>query len=222
MPNDSSFLYAPCCQNDPLRSVHPPSGTHGNVPRPNGHQPGVNYAGPYHSGNDANFGDWGPQYHDNVWNEGPPPPSTNSEGQYAYQGSPNVDYAPPGSAQHHFAAPGPLLLEYHMPPAYVRTLSLSFTLCSRRVCMVSNRVRTQGIPNDGHAPRIAMPDVADPFSRNIPNPDPSRTSAVEDLKRLANRYLHNPDSLVDTLRVGLSPSGGRFTVMILLEVDNII
>lgn len=200
MPNDPSFPYAPCCQNAPLQSaeVHPPTGSRGNVPRPNGYQPGVNYAGPYHSGNDANFGDsdWA-QYHDNVWNEGPPPPSTNSEGQYAYQGNPNVDYAPPGSAQHHFAAPGPPLLEYHMPPAH-------------------------GIPNDGHAPRISMSDVADPFSRNIPNPDPSRTSAVEDLKRLANRYLHNPDSLVDTLRVGLSPSSGRFTVMILLEVDNII
>ena len=45
---------------------------------------------------------------------------------------------------------------------------------------------------------------------------------MEDLKRLAIRYLHNPDSRVDTLRMGLSPSGGRFMVMILLEVDDLI
>ncbi len=45
---------------------------------------------------------------------------------------------------------------------------------------------------------------------------------MEDLKRLANRYLHNPDSRVDTLRMGLSPTGSRFMVMILLEIDDII
>ncbi len=45
---------------------------------------------------------------------------------------------------------------------------------------------------------------------------------MEDLKRLANRYLDNPDSRVDMLRMGLSPSGGRFMVMILLEVDHVI
>ncbi|KAI9455945.1 hypothetical protein BJY52DRAFT_1188164 [Lactarius psammicola] len=73
-----------------------------------------------------------------------------------------------------------------------------------------------------HAPPPAMPDVANPFSRNVPNTDPSGTSAMEDLKRLANRYLDNPDSRVDTLRMGLSPSGRRFMVMILLEVDDII
>ena len=46
---------------------------------------------------------------------------------------------------------------------------------------------------------------------------------MEDLKRLVHRYLHNPDSRVDTLRMELSPSGSRrFMVMILLEVDDII
>jgi hypothetical protein len=44
----------------------------------------------------------------------------------------------------------------------------------------------------------------------------------EDLKCLADRYLHNQDSRVETLRMGLSPSGSRFMVMILLEVDDII
>lgn len=67
-----------------------------------------------------------------------------------------------------------------------------------------------------------MPDIAEPFSQNVPINSDSRTSAMEDLKRLAIRYLHNPDSRVDTLRMGLSPSGGRFMVMILLEVDDLI
>ncbi|KAI9455947.1 hypothetical protein BJY52DRAFT_1224464 [Lactarius psammicola] len=173
--------------------VHPPTGTLGNVSWPNGHQPGVNYAGPYHGRNEANYGDWA-QYHNNVWNDGPPPPPA---GQYAYQGSTNVGYAPPENAQHHLAAPGPPPVEYHIPPAH-------------------------GIPNGSHAPPTAMPDVADPHSQNVPNTDPSGTSAMEDLKRLVNRYLHNPDSRVDTLRMELSPSGSRFMIMILLEVDDII
>jgi hypothetical protein len=69
-----------------------------------------------------------------------------------------------------------------------------------------------------------MPDVADSFSRNVPNSDPSRTSATakEDLKRLATRYLCNSSSQVDTLRIDLSPSGSRFVVMIQLEVDDIM
>ncbi|KAI9444438.1 hypothetical protein BJY52DRAFT_1372798 [Lactarius psammicola] len=185
MSNESSFPYSPRRQNDHLHSteVHPPTGTLGNLSWPNGHQPGVNYAGPYHGRNEANYGDWA-QYHNNVWNDGPPPPPA---GQYAYQGSTNVGYAPPENAQHHLAAPGPPPVEYHIPPAH-------------------------GIPNGSHAPPTAMPDVADPHSQNVPNTDPSGTSAMEDLKRLVNRYLHNPDSRVDTLRMELSPSGGRFLI----------
>ncbi|KAI9444434.1 hypothetical protein BJY52DRAFT_1194312 [Lactarius psammicola] len=193
MSNEFSFPYTSRSQNGPLQSaeVHPPIGTHGNVSWPNEHQPGVNYAGPYHGRNEANYGDR-VQYHNNVWNEGPPPPSA---GQYAYQENTNVDYAPPGNAQHYLATPSPPPVEYYIPPAH-------------------------GIPNGSHAPPTAM--LAGPFSQNAPNSDPSRSSAMEDLKRLVNRYLHNPDSRVDTLRMGLSPSGGRFMVMILLEVDDII
>jgi hypothetical protein len=43
-----------------------------------------------------------------------------------------------------------------------------------------------------------------------------------DLKRFAYRYLHNHDSRVDTLHIGLNPSGRWFMVMILLEVDDIV
>ena len=45
---------------------------------------------------------------------------------------------------------------------------------------------------------------------------------MDDLKRVATRCLCNPDSRVGTLRMGLSPSGSRrFMVMILVEVDDI-
>jgi hypothetical protein len=88
--------------------------------------------------------------------------------------------------------------------------------------VVSERVCTQGISNGGQAPPTAVPDVADPFSQNVPNSDHSRMPAMGDLRRLAYRYLHNPDSRVDTLRIWLNPSGHRFMVMILLEVDDIV
>ena len=98
---------------------------------------------------------------------------------------------------------------------------LSFSSCS--VCLVSDRgCTTQGVPNGVPAPPTSMPDIPEPFSRNAPTNSDSRTSAKEDLKRLAIRYLHHSDSRVDTLRMGLSPSGGRFMVMILLEVDDLI
>jgi len=63
-----------------------------------------------------------------------------------------------------------------------------------------------------------MSDVADPFSRSVPESAPLGVSAVEGLKRLADRYLHDPGSQVDTLRMGLSPSG-RLRVMIVVDID---
>lgn len=79
------------------------------------------------------------------------------------------------------------------------------------------------MPNGGVAPPTGiMANVVDSFSRDDPNSDASRTSAMEDLKRVATRYLCDPDSQVDTLHFRLSPSGSRrFRVMILVEVDNI-
>ena len=41
---------------------------------------------------------------------------------------------------------------------------------------------------------------------------------VEDLRNLASRYLHNPDSRVDKLRMRRSRSG-VVKVLILLEID---
>jgi hypothetical protein len=43
--------------------------------------------------------------------------------------------------------------------------------------------------------------------------------AMESLKRLAERYVQDPGSQVDTLRMGMSPSGGRLRVMIVLDID---
>jgi hypothetical protein len=42
---------------------------------------------------------------------------------------------------------------------------------------------------------------------------------MESLKRLADRYLHDPGSRIDTLHMGLSPSGGRLRVTIVFDID---
>ncbi len=79
---------------------------------------------------------------------------------------------------------------------------------------------SQDIPNGevGDRPQ-PMPDVVDPFSRSVPEFARSGMSAIEGLKRLADRYLNDPCSQVDTLHMGLSPSGGRLRVMIVLDID---
>ncbi|KAN0134413.1 hypothetical protein V8E53_007911 [Lactarius tabidus] len=204
MPNHNSPLpYIPNPQNDPRppvqrAEVYTPTATQSSVPWQNGQQPGVTYAGPYHSSNGANYGDWA-QYRSNFWNEGPPPQSASLEGPYAHQWSPNFGPAPPAPryAQRYVAPPGPTPVEHDIPTA-------------------------NGIPISGLAPHTAMSNTADPFSRNVPNYDPSRTSAMDDLKRVATRCLCNPHSQVGTLRLGLNPSGSRrFMVMILVEVDDI-
>jgi len=63
-----------------------------------------------------------------------------------------------------------------------------------------------------------MPDLAN-SSQNVPGSPPGGTLAMENLKRLADRYLHDPGSRIDTLRLGLSPSGGRLRVMIVFDMD---
>jgi len=64
-----------------------------------------------------------------------------------------------------------------------------------------------------------MPDFANSLSQSVPGPPPSGTSATESLIRLADRYLHDPGSRIDTLRMGLSPSGGRLKVTIVFDID---
>ncbi|KAH9017821.1 hypothetical protein EDB85DRAFT_2014787 [Lactarius pseudohatsudake] len=104
----------------------PPS-TSNNDGVPNGHHPDANYVGTYHGPNYAVHGQHcdGP-YRDNLWSEGAPPPAMNSEGQYVHQRHPNIGYPHPGNPQHVLVPPGPSRGEYYIPPAHVRSLSLSF------------------------------------------------------------------------------------------------
>jgi hypothetical protein len=207
----------------------------------NGHQPDANFSAPH---NDQNYADYGPgaQYRDNLfrgdpWYEGLPPlasvssyfyvyhahplltsaPLKSLEGQYTHKPNPSIiGDGPTGNAEHMFAARGPRRGEhYYIPPAHVHVRNFHIL---HRVCLT---VPTpQDVPNNGIRERPPpMPEGADPFSQNVPNPDPSRMSATEDLKRLMSRYLDNPDSQVDTFRVGLSPSGSRLRVMIMLDID---
>lgn len=197
MSDDSSFIRTPRPRYDLVENAElpPPTSNYDNVPRLNGPQLDVNYAGSHH-GHWAQYRD--NPHRDNPWYEGPPPPglTANLEGQHAYQTNPNTGYPPPGNAQHMLVAPGgPDRSEYNIPPVH-------------------------DLPNGGLGDRPPpMPHVADPFSRGVPEFAPSRMSAMEGLKRLADRYLHDPGSQVDTVRMGLSPSGGRLRVMIMLDID---
>ena len=66
-----------------------------------------------------------------------------------------------------------------------------------------------------------LPNVAS-TSQGIPDPGPSGTSAGEDLRWLASRYLHNADSRIDKVRVKRNRRSGRVRVMILLEIDDVV
>ena len=78
----------------------------------------------------------------------------------------------------------------------------------------------QDVPDGGVRDRAPlMLDSANSFSPSVPDPPPSGTSAMESLKNLADRYLHDPGSRIDTLRMGLSPSGGRLRVTVVFEID---
>jgi len=117
------------------------------------------------------------------------------DGQYAYHGNPNIDYPAPGYDQHNLVASGPSHMVFPSPLAH-------------------------DIPNGGVGDRAPPAlDSANSFSQSVPEPPPSGTSAVESLKRLADRYLQDPGARIDTLRMGLSPSGGRLRVMIVFDID---
>ncbi|KAI9455943.1 hypothetical protein BJY52DRAFT_616991 [Lactarius psammicola] len=200
MSNESSFLRSPCPQHGLVENVEIPPSTsnYDNVPL-NARQLDENYVGAYH---DSNYTDYGhlTQYHDNLhsdnlWYEGPPPPTANLEGQYTYQTNPNIGYPSSGNARRMLVPLGPFRGEYDIPPAH-------------------------DLPNDGVGDRPQpMPDVADAFSRSVPESVPSRMSAMEGLKRLSGRYLHDSGSQVGALRMGLSPSGDRLRVTIVLDID---
>jgi hypothetical protein len=79
---------------------------------------------------------------------------------------------------------------------------------------------SQDVLNDGLRVRLSLtPDVAAPPSSRVLESVPSRMLAMESLKSLAERYVQDPGSQVDTLRMGMSPSGGRLRVVIVLDID---
>lgn len=138
-------------------------------------------------------------------------PWKNLEEQYAHQLSPNTSH--PDQHLPLSPRPGPSHVGHNIPLAHVRRLYLPIL---RTLCLTFPA--PQDIPNNGARDRPPpMPHVVDPLPRSVYESVPS---AAESLKRLADRYLHDPGSQVDALRVGLGPSGGRrLRVIIVLDID---
>ncbi|KAN0134415.1 hypothetical protein V8E53_007913 [Lactarius tabidus] len=194
---DSFYTLHP--QNYPTQNVEVPPQTNG-MPPYNVNRPDVNYANPYQNMN-YNYEHWALGRDNGALYECSPPlapPAVHLEGQYTYHKKPNFDHFPPEHDQDNPVAsvlgrPSPM--EYH-PSA-------------------------RDIPDDGAQDRtpLIMPDFANPFSQTVPGSELPGTLAMESLKRLADRYLHDPGSRIDTLRLGLSPSSGRLRVTIMFDID---
>jgi hypothetical protein len=145
-------------------------------------------------------------------------PLKHLEGQYTYHKKPNFNHFPPEHDQDNPVASilgrsSPM--EYH-PPARVSSSLVWFTHL-----LIVTVYTPQDIPDDGVQDRtpLIMPDFANPFSQTVPGSELPGTLAMESLKRLADRYLHDPGSRIDTLRLGLSPSSGRLRVTIMFDID---
>lgn len=129
---------------------------------------------------------------------------------YACQGNQGVYYPPPGIAQQAPLIPGPLVS--------VCTCSCLFPLLCNE--FVKTQMLNNGTIGRHDAPSLPTGNVAGAF-QDIPGLALPGTSAAEDLKYLAIRYLRNPDSHVDKLRMKSSRSGG-YKVLILLEIDDMM
>jgi hypothetical protein len=172
------------------------------MPPYNLNRPDVNNADPYQNVN-YNY-EHGALSCDNTSYECSPPialPAVHLERQYTYHKKPNFDHFPPEHDQDKLDNPvasghgRPSPMGYHSP--------------------------AQDLPNGDVQDRtpLIMPDFADSFSQTVPGSGLPGTLARESLKRLADRYLHDPGSRIDTLRLGLSPSGGRLRVTIMFDID---
>ncbi len=125
------------------------------------------------------------------------------DGQRTYHKNPTIDH-----------------MEYYPQSAHVRSLSrfYSHDLDLLMVCLTIHAPQEMLDGGVGDYLR-PMPDLANSFSQSVPDTLPPGTSAMESLRRLADRYLHDPGSRIDTLRMGLSPSGGRLRVTIMFDID---
>jgi len=204
MANESFALPVSRSQYDPVQSIEdpPPIGP-GRRLRSNERPPCPSSTLSYPSPT-MNHARYGPpaQYTGNMAHDGPQPPAIDSAEQHPYQGNESVGHhgPPPGAAQHISGlsiAPGLPQLGYYTLPPYPQEMPYNCDI--------------------GAAPQ--SPNEAS-TSQGIPAQVPSGMSAVEDLRRLASRYLHSPDSHVDKVRVKQSRRSGRVKVMILLEIDD--
>ncbi|KAH9957540.1 hypothetical protein BGW80DRAFT_1565286 [Lactifluus volemus] len=117
---------------------------------------------------------------------------------YAYQGNQSNAHHVAVAAQYIYdpsIAPGLLPPEYYAPPDHE----------------ILNDVTI------GRAPQL--PNVAVPF-QGLPGQVPLGMSFEEELRQLANRYVHDPDSRVDRVRIRRSRRSGKVKVMIVLELDD--
>ncbi|KAI9455944.1 hypothetical protein BJY52DRAFT_617113 [Lactarius psammicola] len=101
-------------------------------------------------------------------------------------------------------------------PTYVLSFFVIYISCVRCVRPCAPQDIQNGEVRDCPP---SMPDVAGAFSRSVSEYAPLEISAMEGLKCLADRYLHDPGSQVNALRMGLSPSGGRLRVMVVVDID---
>jgi len=75
------------------------------------------------------------------------------------------------------------------------------------------------VPNDGPSSHVPLPHNVSGPSRRNPSLGHSGMSVIEDLEDVASRYLHNPSSHVDKLRMRRTHSGA-IKVLILLVMDD--
>ncbi len=140
------------------------------------------------------------------------------DGQRTYQKNPTIDHPPPGNDQDNLVASGPSHMEYYPQSAHVRSLSRFYSHDILMVCLSIHA--PQEILDGGVGDYLPpVPDLANSFPQSVPDTFPPGTSAMESLKRFADRYLHDPGSRIDTPRMGLNPSGGRLRVTITFDID---
>jgi len=195
MANSSSFLHIQDPRNGSGQSsmeVLPQTDSDDGMLLQNGYRLDVNHAESYH-GVGFNYGHWAqPEYCHNASYQGlpRPPPAASVDLDGQYSYHGSPNIDYPRNGQNNLNnVCGP-----HPPPP--------------------------DVPNGGVGDRAPiMTEFADPLSQSVPDSSSSGTLAMESLKRLADRYLHDPGSRIETLHMGLSPSGGRLRVTIVFDMD---
>ena len=87
--------------------------------------------------------------------------------------------------------------------------------------IVRQGVKDQNNP-DPFQPAVETPLTLAAVRPAQPHQDPTiRMSVADSLRRLAERYINNPESVVDMVRLEPGPSGG-FQVVIVLEVADLL